>query len=50
MADLMILASALAGLDAAIKQKPSATNAPVCVRWVESFANADRTETCCIHA
>lgn len=42
-------AGALAGLDAATKQKVNATNASVGVRWVESFANADQTKTYCIY-
>lgn len=40
---------ALAGLDAATKAKVNATNASVGVRWVESFANADKTKTYCVY-
>jgi hypothetical protein len=42
-------AGALAGLDAATKKKVNDTNASVGVRWVESFANADKTKTYCIY-
>lgn len=42
-------AGALAGLDAETKKKVNDTNASVGVRWVESFANADRTKTYCIY-
>jgi predicted dinucleotide-utilizing enzyme len=40
---------ALAGLDAATKRKVNANNASVGVRWVESYANADKTKTFCIY-
>jgi hypothetical protein len=42
-------AGALEGLDAATKKKVNDTNASVGVRWVESFANADKTKTYCIY-
>jgi hypothetical protein len=42
-------AGALDGLDAATKSKVNATNASVGVRWVESFANADKTKTYCVY-
>ena len=40
---------ALEGLDAATKEKVNANNASVGVRWVQSFANADKTKTYCIY-
>ncbi len=40
---------ALAGLDAATKEKVNANNASVGVRWVRSYANADKTKTYCIY-
>jgi hypothetical protein len=40
---------ALAGLDAATKRKVNANNASVGVRWVQSYANADKTRTFCIY-
>lgn len=40
---------ALAGLDAATKRKVNANNASVGVRWVESYANADKTKTFCVY-
>ncbi|HKE96397.1 MAG TPA: DUF4242 domain-containing protein [Povalibacter sp.] len=40
---------ALDGLDAATKAKVNANNASVGVRWVTSYANADRTRTYCIY-
>lgn len=42
-------AGALAGLDSATKAKVNANNASVGVRWVESYANADKTKTYCIY-
>lgn len=42
-------AGALDGLDAATKAKVNANNATLGVRWVESFANADKTKTFCIY-
>jgi len=42
-------AGALAGLDAATKEKVNANNASVGVRWVRSYANADKTKTYCIY-
>jgi hypothetical protein len=40
---------ALDGLDAATKQKVNANNAKVGVRWVKSYATADKTKTYCIY-
>ena len=40
---------ALAGLDAATKRKVNANNSSVGVRWVQSYANADKTRTFCIY-
>lgn len=40
---------ALAGLDAATKRKVNRNNASVGVRWVESYATADKTKTYCIY-
>ena len=40
---------ALAGLDAATKAQVNAKNATVGVRWVESYATADKTKTYCIY-
>ncbi len=40
---------ALAGLDAATKQKVNANNASVGVRWIRSYANADETKTFCVY-
>ncbi|MGH8202456.1 MAG: DUF4242 domain-containing protein [Steroidobacteraceae bacterium] len=42
-------AGALAGLDAATKSKVNARNASVGVRWVKSYATADKTKTFCIY-
>lgn len=42
-------AGALAGLDAATKAKVNARNASVGVRWVQSYATADKTKTFCIY-
>ena len=42
-------AGALAGLNAETKAKVNANNATVGVRWVESYANADKTKTYCIY-
>jgi Protein of unknown function (DUF4242) len=42
-------AGALDGLDAATKKKVNANNATVGVRWVQSYANADKTKTFCIY-
>jgi hypothetical protein len=42
-------AGALKGLDAATKKKVNANNATVGVRWIESFANADKTKTFCVY-
>jgi len=40
---------ALKGLDAATKSKVNANNASVGVRWVQSYANADKTKTFCVY-
>jgi hypothetical protein len=40
---------ALDGLDAATRQKVNANNASVGVRWLYSYANADRTKTFCLY-
>jgi hypothetical protein len=40
---------ALDGLNAATKKKVNANNATVGVRWVQSYANADRTKTFCVY-
>lgn len=42
-------AGALAGLDAATKSQVNARNASVGVRWVKSYATADKTKTFCIY-
>lgn len=42
-------AGALEGLDADTKARVNANNASVGVRWVQSFANADKTKTYCIY-
>jgi hypothetical protein len=42
-------AGALEGLDAAGKKQVNATNATQQVRWVHSYANADKTKTFCIY-
>jgi len=40
---------ALAGLDAEGKKQVNKTNASEKVRWVYSYANADKTKTFCIY-
>ncbi|MGH8137091.1 MAG: DUF4242 domain-containing protein [Steroidobacteraceae bacterium] len=40
---------ALEGLDAATKAKVNSNNASVGVRWVQSYANADKTRTFCVY-
>ena len=40
---------ALAGLDAAAKKSVNACNSSFGVRWVYSYANADKTKTYCIY-
>jgi hypothetical protein len=40
---------ALDGLDAATKEKVNANNASLGVRWVHSYANADKTKTFCVY-
>ena len=42
-------AGALAGLDAAGKKEVNTTNSSKAVRWVYSYANADKTKTFCIY-
>lgn len=42
-------AGALDGLDAAGKTRINSTNAEFGVRWVTSYANADKTKTFCIY-
>lgn len=42
-------AGALDGLDAATKAKVNAGNAKYGVKWVMSYANADKTKTYCIY-
>jgi hypothetical protein len=42
-------AGALAGLDAATKARVNARNASVGVRWVKSYATADKTKTFCVY-
>jgi hypothetical protein len=42
-------AGALDGLDARTKAKVNANNASVGVRWVTSYATADKTRTYCIY-
>jgi Protein of unknown function (DUF4242) len=42
-------AGALAGLNAEAKAKVNANNTTAGVRWVESYANADKTKTYCIY-
>jgi hypothetical protein len=42
-------ARALDGLDAKTKQAVNEHNATAGVRWVQSFANADKTKTYCIY-
>ena len=42
-------AGALDGLDATAKSKINATNAQFGVRWVSSYATADKTRTFCIY-
>lgn len=40
---------ALAGLDQATKDKVNATNAKYRVKWVRSYATADKTMTFCVY-
>lgn len=42
-------AGALEGLDAETKARVNANNASVGVRWLQSFANADKTKTYCLY-
>ena len=40
---------ALDGLDAATKTKVNANNASVSVKWLQSYANEDKTKTYCLY-
>lgn len=40
---------ALDHLDAATKKKVNANNATLGVRWIQSYANADKTKTFCVY-
>jgi hypothetical protein len=42
-------AGALEGLDAATKAKVNSNNASLGVRWIQSYANADKTKTFCVY-
>jgi len=42
-------AGALEGLDAAVKAKVNANNSRFGVRWVMSYANAQKTRTYCVY-
>ncbi len=42
-------AGALDGLNSDTKKKVNANNATVGVRWVQSYANADKTKTFCVY-
>lgn len=42
-------AGALDGLNASVKASVNATNAKYGVRWLMSYANADKTKTYCIY-
>lgn len=42
-------AGALDGLDAAAKERVNANNASAGVRWLQSYANADKTKTYCLY-
>jgi predicted dinucleotide-utilizing enzyme len=42
-------AGALDGLDAATKEKVNANNATLGVRWLHSYANAEKTKTFCVY-
>ena len=42
-------AGALEGLDAAAKAKVNGNNASVGVKWIQSYANADKTKTFCVY-
>jgi hypothetical protein len=42
-------AGALAGLDQKTKNKVNATNAKFHVKWIRSYANADKTLTFCVY-
>ncbi len=42
-------AGALAGLDAATKEKVNSNDATVGVRWIQSYANAAKTKTYCVY-
>ncbi len=49
MIERSFAAGALDGLDAATKAKVNGNNASVDVRWVRSYATADRTKTFCVY-
>jgi hypothetical protein len=42
-------AGALEGLDAVTKERVNANNASVGVRWLQSYANSDKTKTYCVY-
>jgi hypothetical protein len=42
-------AGALAGLNAEAKAKVNANNKVAGVRWIQSYANADKTKTYCVY-
>jgi Nickel responsive protein SCO4226-like len=42
-------AGALAGLDLKTKNKVNSTNAKFHVKWIRSYANADKTTTFCVY-
>ena len=42
-------AGALAGLDAETKKKVNVANSTVGVRWIQSYANAEKTKTFCVY-
>jgi hypothetical protein len=42
-------AGALEGLDAATKAKVNSNNASLGVKWIQSYANADKTKTFCVY-
>lgn len=42
-------AGALAGFDQATKDQVNATNVKLDVKWIRSYANADKTMTFCVY-
>lgn len=42
-------AGALDGVDADVKKQVNLNNASVGVRWVQSYANPDKTKTFCVY-